>query len=168
MNRFPCSEPNCTKVFLSRSGRYRHIKDKHREKRYSCKYNCGKLYSTLTPLLRHERICSLGHPIGHGITTQLIEENISLSKDMKKNRVNQFPCSEPNCNKVFLSRSGRNRHIKDKHREKRYSCKYNCGKLYSTPTPLLHHERTCSLGHPIGYGITTQLVEENILLSKDI
>ena len=56
-----------------------------------------------------------------------------------------FYCTEPNCNKMFLSRCGGDKHIQREHQTNtRIYCKHGCGKSYVKHSDSLkHHERTC-------------------------
>lgn len=64
-----------------------------------------------------------------------------------------FFCSEASCDKVFLSRSGRDRHVKTKHRQyTKVLCRHGCGKDYMENNNVLrYHERTCDR-NPNGAG----------------
>ena len=64
-----------------------------------------------------------------------------------------FFCSEPSCDKLFLSRSGRDQHVKRKHRQHtRISCMHGCGNDYVERSDNLRfHERTCDR-NPNGAG----------------
>ena len=54
-------------------------------------------------------------------------------------------CTDPNCDKLFLSIGGRDKHILRKHRgDTRLQCRHGCGKSYMKHSDSLrHHERTC-------------------------
>ena len=67
-------------------------------------------------------------------------------------------CTEYGCNNQFNSRSGRNRHIRTKHRiTTKIQCKHGCGKsYYEKSTSLKLHEQTCDNNIAIGGGIPTQ------------
>ena len=76
-----------------------------------------------------------------------------------------FTCHEPNCQKVFKSRSGRDKHARRTHQihERKY-CRHGCGKSYIIRSNHLnYHERTCDYnpdGAMIGRGISQQYFEE--------
>ena len=97
----------------------------------------------------------LVYAIGSLFTTERTEGNA--------NEV--FFCSEPSCDKLFLSRSGRNRHVKTKHKQHaKILCRHGCGKDYMENNNCLrYHERTCDrnpngAGY-VGTGISQQYYE---------
>ena len=54
---YECPEPDCTRRFMSTSGRRKHFKKAHQGIRKSCKHSCGKTYSSNEKVELHERTC---------------------------------------------------------------------------------------------------------------
>ena len=72
-----------------------------------------------------------------------------------------YYCTEEGCDKMFMSRQGRHKHVKRKHQENtRVSCRYGCGKSYLVSgSSLSLHERTCDMNNDsvaVGMGIPQQ------------
>ena len=69
-----------------------------------------------------------------------------------------YKCNVAGCNKEYWSKSGRSRHIMNKHysKERQFVCGYGCGNGYLTIKSKERHEKTCTLSIPIGQGISSQ------------
>ena len=69
-----------------------------------------------------------------------------------------FVC--PDCNKVFASRSGRDRHKRTRHgQQEKVHCQFKCGKMFQIrSSSLQYHEKTCdnNPGIMVGHGIQHQ------------
>ena len=95
-------------------------------------------------------------------TSQHTTTDTQSDEPEEDDRREMFFCTEASCSKVFMSRSGRDRHVKTKHRTyAKILCRHGCGKDYmENNNPLRFHERTCDrnpdgAGH-VGAGITQQ------------
>ena len=65
------------------------------------------------------------------------------------------------CSKEFKTVNGRNRHKRMLHKDGnilKYSCRFECGRMYTVNDSKIRHERTCDLNPNIhiGYGIHQQ------------
>ena len=57
---YECPEPDCTRRFMTASGRRKHITRVHQgsvASRASCKHGCGKTYASNQMARLHERTC---------------------------------------------------------------------------------------------------------------
>ena len=56
-----------------------------------------------------------------------------------------YHCPEPGCTRRFMTRGGRNKHLRQHAQNVRRACQHGCGKSYATGSnqALKLHERTC-------------------------
>ena len=95
----------------------------------------------------------------HLVGSYVYVQPSSSSGSVAPNR--EYRCTEAGCDRKFLSRGGRDKHIKRVHRTNtRIPCRHGCGKSYVIYSESLqHHERTCNLNPNaahIGTGVPQQ------------
>ena len=164
--RYTCN--TCEEKFNVAKEMLVHIRDKHPDVRFHCKY-CPKKFITRHGRWKHykvhniqksEFVCKTCKKI-YAFKYQLIEHE----RRHLKNKGKIFKCDTKGCDSFFSTRRAMKRHTKDQHSDETFNCKYSPCDYSGVSTGLLQQhyrvKHTQDAGGPEGFESHCKIVFKN-------